>query len=125
MKITVDNGIYRDHPITVEVELPCSPYALVSAFVKAYVKHATTGSLVSDDVLFSSIGAAHVKESVIGGSRANYGDEIGDTVENIVETSWNHIVLMERYGNIEGTRKSLELDGVDKDDIEKMMAVIS
>lgn len=109
MNTTVNYGVIKGLEVTLP-DVPFNATQMVQAFADAYVRHATNGSLVSDDVLISSIGASHVKEAMIAGVD-RYGFAFQDAVKQAAEL-WSHFVLMARYGIREGTVKDLVRSGM-------------
>lgn len=114
-----------------EIEIPESfnAYTLVSCFAKAYVEHTTKGAIVSDEVLFSSIGSAKVREAMLLGFREQCKDAPEETkaiFEDVLtdDNNWVMEVLYARYGKRDGFVKMQRRLGSSEETIEKMLQVM-
>lgn len=80
-------------------------------FVRAFIIYMTKNAMVSDEVLFSSIGENNFREAVILGAPEQFNDkEFAEAFIRNIKDSWEYLVLTERYGHEEGYRKSLVRD---------------
>lgn len=118
----VSYGTIRD----MEVHLPeqFDAFDLINCFAKSYVKHATSQSLVSDEVLFSSIGSSHVRKAMILGVQERIKDESTLNIfKDVIDSDafWKQSVLRARYGVKEGARKFFRLQGISEDRIEEFI----
>ena len=121
MKTTVNYGVIKDLEVTIP-DGSINAVQLVEAFAEAYVKHITSGGLVSDDVLISSISASHLQHAMIEGCE-RYGKAFQDAVRLTAE-GWSVFVLMARYGKRKGFVKDSMRNGFSEADARKLAAVI-
>lgn len=99
-KVVVNYGTIK----SMEVELPAEGYnciELLKAWVSGFIKYMTENSVVSDDVLISSIGKSHAHEALILGikERINDNDKMRNTFLNHVsDNNWRFEVIRQRRG---------------------------
>ena len=101
MKVRVDYGTIKG----MVVELPDEGYtciALLEAWVRGFIAYMTSGSLVSDDVLCSSIGKSNALAALVAGieQRTAAGSDARKLFLDYVtdEKNWRFEVIKQRRG---------------------------
>ncbi len=123
------NGMKVDIPATKQAD---GTYAynvdtLIQAFAKAFVEYMTKSAIVSDNVLFSSIGASACREVMKLGFNSRCNDETVKKIFNDVmdrDENWKMHVLTARYGKKKGMIKFWKLTGVSDDRIKRLIELI-
>jgi hypothetical protein len=110
MKVTVDYGTIRG--MVVELPEQANVFDVVEAFATAYVKYTMGSGLVSDEVLFSSIGESNTRKAMRGGVEQRLSPEDYETVKDVLfnDDLWKLAVLKARYGKEQGELKFIALD---------------
>lgn len=118
--ITVTHGVIKD--LLVALPRECSPFTMVEAFAKSFVKHMLEGGLVSDDVLISSIGESHLREAMVGGARERFGDKFAETCG--YDSLWQDAVLAARYDEQTAFIKGSIRSGMDEAKAEALWRIV-